>query len=42
MSGGEHQELVLKTFERRKKFMVIDLGGESLTLLSYITCLGDH
>lgn len=28
-SGGEHQELVLKTFERGKKFMVIDLGGES-------------
>nr|XP_019918143.2 heat shock 70 kDa protein 12A isoform X1 [Crassostrea gigas] len=26
-SGGEHQELVLKTFERGKKFMVIDLGG---------------
>ncbi|XP_065923791.1 heat shock 70 kDa protein 12A-like, partial [Magallana gigas] len=25
-SGGEHQELVLKTFERGKKFMVIDLG----------------
>lgn len=26
-SGGEHQELVLKTFERGREFMVIDLGG---------------
>ncbi|XP_056019635.1 heat shock 70 kDa protein 12B-like isoform X3 [Ostrea edulis] len=26
-SGGEHQELVLRTFERGKTFMVLDLGG---------------
>eukprot|EP00105_Crassostrea_gigas_P033554 XP_011456968.1 PREDICTED: heat shock 70 kDa protein 12A isoform X2 [Crassostrea gigas] len=31
-SGGEHQELVLKTFERGKKFMVIDLGGGTVDI----------
>lgn len=33
-SFGEHQELMLKTFERGKKFMVIDLGG--MRLISYL------
>ncbi|XP_062591250.1 heat shock 70 kDa protein 12A-like isoform X3 [Saccostrea cucullata] len=31
-SGGEHQELVLRTFERGKKFMVIDLGGGTVDI----------
>ena len=27
VAGGENKELVFSTFERGKKFMVLDLGG---------------
>ncbi|XP_061180917.1 heat shock 70 kDa protein 12B-like isoform X1 [Saccostrea echinata] len=36
-SGGEHQELVLRTFERGKKFMVIDLGGGTVDITAQET-----
>ena len=33
VAGGENQELILRTFERGKKFMVLDLGGRCLQFL---------
>ncbi|XP_061178351.1 heat shock 70 kDa protein 12A-like [Saccostrea echinata] len=35
--GGEHQELVLRTFERGKKFMVVDLGGGTVDITAQET-----